>query len=77
MANRRSSYEDKKYDIIYGPVATDSIYRTLIAFETGEFSKTEIIARLKVRQLYDQMTFASERSLSFLKFSSFSEVTNA
>jgi hypothetical protein len=77
MANRRSSYKGEKYDIIYGPVANDTIYRTLIAFETGEVSKTETIARLKVRQLFDQMTFASERSLSFLKFTSFMEVQNA
>jgi hypothetical protein len=77
MANRRSFYTGKKYDIIYSPVANDTIYRTLIAFETGEFSKTEIIARLKVRQLFDQMTFTSERSLTFLKFSRFTEALNA
>ncbi|MDR0320859.1 MAG: DUF3990 domain-containing protein [Treponema sp.] len=76
MANRRSFYMGKKYDVIHGPVANDTIYRTLIAFETGELSKIETIARLNVRQLFDQMTFASERSLSFLKFSSFTEVTN-
>jgi hypothetical protein len=68
--------QGKKYDIIYGPVANDTIYRTLIAFEAGELSKTETIARLKVRQLFDQMTFASERSLSFLKFSGFTESSN-
>jgi hypothetical protein len=77
MSNRRSSYSGTKYDIIYGPVANDTIYRTLIAFETGEVSKTETIARLKVRQLFDQMTFTSERSLSFLEFSSYMDVPNA
>jgi hypothetical protein len=56
-------------------VANDTIYRTLIAFETGELSKAETIARLKVRELFDQMTFASERALSFLKFTDFSEVS--
>jgi hypothetical protein len=76
IANRRNFYTGKKHDIIYGPVANDTIYRTLIAFETEELSKTETIARLRVRQLFDQMTFASERSLSFLKFSSFMEVPN-
>jgi hypothetical protein len=77
ISNRRSSWQGKKYDVIYGPVANDTIYRTLIAFEAGELSKAETIARLKVRQLFDQMTFASERSLTFLKFSSYSEVPNA
>jgi hypothetical protein len=75
IANMRNKKKKKKYDVIYGPVANDTIYRTLIAFETGELSKAETIARLKVRQLFDQMTFASERSLSFLKFTNFMEVT--
>ena len=77
IANRRNLYNGKKYDVIYGPVANDTIYRTLVAFENGILSKTETIARLKVRQLFDQMTFASERSLSFLKYSGFTEVRNA
>jgi len=57
-------------------VANDTIYRTLIAFETGELSKEETISRLKVRQLFDQMTFTSEYSLSFLKYTGFTEVPN-
>jgi len=77
MANRRSTYNSKKYDVVYGPVANDTIYRTLIAFENGVLSATDTIARLKVRQLFDQMTFVSEHSLSFLKYSGFVEVPNA
>ena len=77
IANRKNiQQQSRKYDVIYGPVANDTIYRTLIAFETGELSKAETITRLKVRQLFDQMTFASERSLSFLKFSGAMEVSN-
>jgi len=76
MANRRNIYNGKKYDIIYGPVANDTIYRTLIAYENGILSAEDTIARLKVRQLFDQMTFASERSFSFLKYSDSIEVQN-
>jgi len=77
IANRRNTQQQsRKYDVIYGPVANDTVYRTLIAFETGELSKTETIAKLKVRRLFDQMTFVSERSLSFLKFSGSMEVSN-
>jgi len=77
MANRRSTYDGKKYDVIYGPVANDTIYRTLIAYENGVLSSAETIARLKVRQLFDQMTFATEQALAFLKFSGFEEAVNA
>jgi len=76
IANRRNIGQDKKYDVIYGPVANDTIYRTLIAFENGILSKTETIAKLKVYPLFDQMTFASKQALSFLKFSSFMEIPN-
>jgi len=76
MSNRRNTYNGKKYDVIYGPVANDTIYRTLIAFENGVLSVADTIARLKVSQLFDQMTFASERSLSFLKYSDSIEVQN-
>ena len=76
IANRRSVWQGEKYDIIYGPVANDTIYRTLIAFETGELSKQETIARLKVRELFNQITFTSKRAISFLRFIDFTEVTN-
>jgi len=76
MANRRNTYNGKKYDVIYGPVANDTIYRTLIAFEDGVLSAEETITRLKIRQLFDQMTFVSGHSLSFLKYSDFIEVPN-
>ena len=77
IANRSGLYEGRKYDIIYGPVANDTIYRTLIAFENGVLSETDTIAKLKVRKLFDQMTFTTERSLSFLKYTGFLEVGDA
>ena len=77
IANRRNFYKGRKYDVIYGLVANDTIYRTLIAFENGILSKAEALARLKVSQLFDQMAFASERALSFLSFSGYMEAPNA
>ena len=77
LANRRNHHLDKKYDIVYGPVANDTIYRTLIAFESETLSKEETIAKLKIRKLFDQMTFTSERALSCLKYTGFLEVPSA
>jgi len=76
IANRLNVWQGVQYDVIYGPVANDTIYRTLLAFENGILSKTETIAKLKASQLFDQMVFASEKAFSFLKFSSFLEVPN-
>ena len=39
--------------------------------------KVETIAKLKVRKLFDQISFVSERSLSFLKFINFMEIPDA
>ena len=59
---------ENNYDIIFGPVANDTIYRTFIAYEEGILTKDETIARLKVKKLYNQMTFATENSLKELKY---------
>jgi hypothetical protein len=75
MANRRNVYTGKIYDIVYGPVANDTVYNTLIAFETGILSKAETLARLKIKKLYNQMTFKTERALSFLRYTGFEEVS--
>lgn len=68
FANRNGSYEGISYDIIFGPVANDTIYRTFIAYEEGILTKDETIARLKVKKLYNQMTFTTASSLKELKY---------
>jgi len=72
--NRSGKYVGKTYDIIYGPVANDTIYRTFIAYEDGIITKDETIQRLKIIELYNQMTFSSEKALSFLKYTGNYEV---
>jgi len=66
--NRSGIYAGKPYDIIYGPVANDRIYRTFVAYEDGIITKDETIERLKVIDLYNQMTFSTDKALSFLKY---------
>jgi hypothetical protein len=68
FANRNGSYNGEQYDIVYGPVANDTIYRTFVAYEDGILTKEETIARLKVKKLYNQMTFCTESALNELKF---------
>jgi len=66
--NRSGKYIGETYDIIFGPVANDTIYRTFIAYEAGIITKEETIERLKVKDLYNQMTFSTEKALTFLKY---------
>ena len=67
-ANRTNSYTGPKYDVIYGPVANDNVYTTVAAYINGTFTKEVTLAALKVRKLFNQLVFASDLSLSFLKF---------
>ncbi len=68
FANRNGHYSGNSYDIIWGPVANDTIYRTFIAYEEGILTKEETIARLKVKKLYNQMTFTTEKALKELNY---------
>lgn len=65
-ANRGGNYQGEQFDMVFGPVANDTIYRTFVAYEEGILTKEETIARLKVKKLYDQMTFATEEALAQL-----------
>jgi len=67
-AHRNRTYKGKKYELIYGPVANDDIFLVFQLYEGGDLSKEETIKRLKVKKLYNQVVFSSERALSYLKF---------
>ena len=43
FANRNGSYNGEHYDIVFGPVANDTIYRTFIAYEEGILTEDETV----------------------------------
>jgi len=67
-SHRNRSYQGNNYELIYGPVANDDIFLTFHLYAAGELSKEETINRLKVKKLYNQLLFTSERAISLLKF---------
>jgi len=67
-ANRNGTYNGIHYDIVYGPVANDTIFRTFIAYQNGVLSEKETIKRLRIRRLYNQMVFTNEKSLNCIEF---------
>ena len=66
--NRSGDYEGESYDFIFGPVANDDVYRTFTLYTAGLLSKEQTLEALKVKKLYDQLVFASEKALSYLHF---------
>lgn len=67
-ANRQETYQGEKYDLIYGAVANDDVYRTIALYMTGVLDKEQTLSSLKIRKLFNQLVFATEKSLQYLKF---------
>ena len=55
-------------DFVFGPVANDDVYRALTLYREGEITKDETLARLKIKQLYNQLVFATAKALAFIRF---------
>ena len=66
--NRDGRYLGPKHDFVYGPVANDNVYRTLNLYRSGEIDREETLKRLKIRKLYNQLVFASDKALGFIRF---------
>ena len=67
-ANRQGTYQGEKYDLIYGAVANDDVYRTIALYMTGVLDKEQTLSSLKIRKLFNQLVFATEKSLQYVKF---------
>jgi len=67
-ANRNGTYQEEMYDVIYGPVANDTVFKTFIAYQNGILNEKETLKRLKVRDLYNQLVFTNEEALKCLLF---------
>ncbi len=72
--HRNGSYEGIKYDVIIGAVANDDVYRTLQVYSSGLLTKAQALEALKVKELFNQYVFATEKALGFLKFLTAKEV---
>jgi hypothetical protein len=67
-ANRNGTYNGKIFDVIFGPVANDTVFKTFIAYQNGTLSEKETLKRLKIRKLYNQMIFTNDEALKCLQF---------
>jgi hypothetical protein len=58
----------EQYDLIYGAVANDDVYRTLGLYMANVLTREQTLEGLKIRRLYNQLVFATEKALSYLRF---------
>ena len=68
MKNRTERGFTHDYDIVYGPVADDSVYTQFTLYEGGIISLPTLIQELKTYKLVDQYLFHTIESLSTIRF---------
>ena len=68
--HRTGVYKGNACELVYGAVANDDVYETFSLYATVVLNKEDTLKRLKVKKLYNQLVFTSERALSFLTFKS-------
>lgn len=56
------------FDFVYGPVANDRVYACFALYESGVFSKADLLRELKVYDLVDQLLFHTNAALGHLEF---------
>lgn len=66
--NRSGTYKGKQYDLIFGPVANDDVYTTFTLYTSGILTKEQAIEALKIKKLYNQLVFATEKALQYIEF---------
>ncbi|MCD8286921.1 MAG: DUF3990 domain-containing protein [Clostridia bacterium] len=67
--HREQRYAGVCYDVTIGPVANDSVFKTIQKYIRHGFKeKSEAIEALKVNNLYDQIVLTTGKSIAMLKF---------
>jgi hypothetical protein len=66
--NRQKVYQGKSYDLVIGPVANDDVFTTLQLYEAGTLTREQTLEALKIKDLFNQYVFKSEKAISLLKF---------
>lgn len=72
---RDGKTEYQKYDLIYGKVADDRVFRVVDMYHTGIWDKERALEEIKVYPTYDQIAFITQEDIEkLLVFKSFQEV---
>ena len=64
-----------EYDLIFGKVANDKVFRVVDMYHTGIWDKERALKEIKVYPVYDQIAFISQKAIDgLLMFQTFEEV---
>lgn len=74
MSNRTDKDYSHDYDIVKGPVANDNVYASFALYESGIFSKEQLIVELKTYKLVNQILLHTYKALPLVTFVEAKEV---
>ena len=66
--NRSGNYDGQPYYDIYIPDENDDVYTTFTLYQSGTLTKEQTLEALKIKKLYDQMVFTTDKALGYLNF---------
>ena len=72
--NRSGRLPAELYDIAIGPVANDQVYTVVTLYEQNLLSKEAAVTELKVRKLYNQILFHTEKSFNYCRYLRHTEI---
>ena len=75
VVNNRKGNDEKKYNLIMGPVANDQLYATIRLYEQRIITANAAIEMLKTHKLFNQLSFHDPDATSLLKFTEAIDVT--
>ena len=65
----------EKYDLIFGKVANDKVFRVVDMYHSGVWDKERAIKEIRAYPNYDQIAFITQKAVNqVLKFTSYEEV---
>ena len=67
VVNCRKS-KSHNYDIVFGAVANDKIYTTITLYESQVLTAEETVARLKINDFFNQISFHNNEAINELKY---------
>lgn len=71
---REGEKDYQKYDLIFGKVANDKVFRVVDMYHTGIWDKERALKEIKVYPSYDQIAFIHQKAIDrLLQFESFEE----
>lgn len=66
-ANRTGKSKTEEWDVVYGPVANDQTFPTILFYLEGYFDAETTIKNLLPQKLKDQYAFKTEKAIAMLK----------